>query len=296
MNKAVKFLHPGHETPDIYFNNDNCLWKFKPTTSEDQVHSRKFLLSEGRYIKNPKGRLLNGEIGFWGEYEASSKVETNPFYNNFSNSRENNFPRYFHRPIKPSSTPKSPGIHYENTDPCVFGENFFYAVCQQHNPKAKFLRNLNKGDVIVFGSCFSPKKDKEFVIDTVFVVDEKEKYSPKDASKLGNKVPDWYYHLTLNLITDTKEYILFKGATYQKPVDGMFSFFPCILKEEYPQGFVRPSINGSKISQFQNNGHNRGAGVIKDADAKTVWNEIVKSLQRQNLYLGTSATLENLFR
>jgi hypothetical protein len=56
------------------------------------------------------------------------------------------------------------------------------------------------GDVIVFGSCFSPKKDKEFVIDTVFVVDEKEKYSPKDASKLGNKVPDWYYHLTLNLI------------------------------------------------------------------------------------------------
>jgi hypothetical protein len=146
---------------------------------------------------------------------------------------------------------------------------------------------MNKGDIIVFGSTFSPHKEKLFVVDTVFVISEKIAYHPKEArEKLALVVPSWYFHLTLDLVPDNEEYFLFIGATYQNQVNGMFSFFPCTEASAKPEGFIRPII---KSNVLKINGHNQGAGRFKDVTAKFVWDEIVNSVLQGKLSLGLNA-------
>lgn len=43
------------------------------------------------------------------------------------------------------------GIGVHNTDPFVFGENFYYTNCKQQR-FYRILRTLNNGSIIIYGS------------------------------------------------------------------------------------------------------------------------------------------------
>ncbi|KAB0443979.1 hypothetical protein [Lysinibacillus fusiformis] len=289
-NIAIRFHHPGKETEPIYFNNKGiCKWKSKPISVEDNIHSRKYLISTGEYISSLTGDKEFGEIGFWGEWEAESKVKKNNIDVNLS--KVNPLPQFFHYPKRPSITPSQLDIHFENTDPCVFGDYFIYSNCQQASKTAKYLKELDVGDIIIFGSTFSPRDKKMFVIDTVFVIKKRIPYIPSNAKEtLGKEVPDWYYHLTLDLIPDN-ELILYIGATFNDPVNEMYSFFPCVPVNLYPNGFNRPTIKSNKIKYLSQSGQTQGTGRIKGFDSATVWNELVNDILCQGLYLGVNAEI-----
>lgn len=289
-NIAIRFHHPGKETEAIYFNSEGlCGWKSKPIDVKKNIHSRKYLNSMGVYISSLMGEKKSEEIGFWGEWEAESKVKKNNI--DVDLSQINPLPQFFHYPIRPTITPSQLNIHFENTDPCVFGDYFIYSNCQQSSKKAKYLKELDEGDVIIFGSTFSPRDKKMFVIDTVFVIKNKISFIPRNAREtLGKEVPDWYYHLTLDLIPDN-EFILYIGATFNDPVNGMYSFFPCVPVNLYPNGFNRPTVMSNKIEYLSKCGQTQGTGRIKGFDSVAVWNELAKDILDQELYLGIYAEI-----
>ncbi len=141
----VQFLHPGTEhTPN---KNDNFIsWNTKE-------HKRKFIKNPGQYLENncPK----NSDLVFWGEWEPQSEVLQR------FNPRNSTYPKYLYQPYYSIPLNKK-GL--QNTDPFIFGDQFHYVCCQQVK---KSLRTLDRGSVILFGSCLN----KQFVLDTVFVVD-----------------------------------------------------------------------------------------------------------------------------
>jgi hypothetical protein len=106
----VQFIHPGGEhRPDAgRFKG----WNRAP-------HKRKFLKNSGGYIRDDKTE--EGEIVFWGEWEPESEV-VSEFYSPLLQG-----PRYVYRPYYVAP------LSYEglqNTDPFVFGRQFFYTGCQ----------------------------------------------------------------------------------------------------------------------------------------------------------------------
>jgi hypothetical protein len=262
----VQFLHPGDEhtpchTKGKHIGNHIC-WN----TGE---HKRKFLKNPGRYLEGNKP--VDSDLIFWGEWEPQSDViktliQTKPEY-----------PKYLYQPyywIPPNQQ------NLQNTDPFVFGKQFYYVCCQQDKyPQLKFLK---QGSVILFGSKKSnkPEESNKFVLDTVFVVDYYYNSLLNNRSDIDNlknkfsntyKVSDAYIDVTLSRILDNNcnndcsqssnncnkgcspssttnyaqnsGYRLYFGATFKNQINGMFSFFPCLPYDENRQeGFARPEI------------------------------------------------------
>ena len=128
----VQFTHPGkeHEPDDGLLKR----WNKRP-----RPHKRKFLKQNGRYLAG--GKVAEGKVLFWGEWEPESTVERKidePILRG---------PRFIYEPYY--VVPRSyNGL--ENTDPFVFGEQFHYTVCKQRTFTQ--LRHLLPGSVILFGS------------------------------------------------------------------------------------------------------------------------------------------------
>jgi len=207
-------------------------------------HRRKFLKCSGVHL-DKKQKRQHEEIVFWGEWEPESKVvgELEPGLKQG--------PRYVYEPYYVIPKPACYKI-LQNTDPFVFGSAFRYSLCQQ--PSHPSLRNFEEGSVILFGSHI----DGDFALDTVFVVsDDYVDYSPRDYGSLLQQVDETYKIVTVNPIltqmgdanskTSAGKNISgtlrsYRGATCDKPVDGMFSFFPCQAYTEDSLGFARPTI------------------------------------------------------
>lgn len=221
----VQFLHPGGEHGSDH--GTVKAWNVGP-------HQRKFMRSPGRYVDNRESR--DSEIVFWGEWEAQSMVETidKPLMDG---------PRWTHRPI--CQLPDSYRDR-QNTDPFVFGPRFQYTGCLQHTKVGPTqLRNLNRGSVILFGSC---RRRSAFVLDTAFVVADYIDHCKRDfAQKLQGRISGTYHSVTIspwytNMVQRDRVYRLSSGATFSDPGAGMFSFFPCLPTGDDPSGFARPQI------------------------------------------------------
>lgn len=93
----------------------------------------------------------------------------------------------------------------------MFNDYFLYCLCKQ----VRFvnLRYLDRGSIILFGSTISAKKGSpDFVVDTVFVVDEWREYHPgKARSELRSFIPKYYDDIMLFAYTG---YIATEGRTY----------------------------------------------------------------------------------
>lgn len=268
----VQFIHPGHEhAPDA---GDIKSWNRGP-------HRRKFLLADGTYLLGSE--RCEGRVAFWGEWEPPSRVVARY-------PADGDLPRFVHEPIleRPDSFR---GL--QNTDPYVFGDRFLYTGCQQHTNRGATetqLRRLSRGSVILFGSC---RDLTRFVVDTVFVVADSVDHSFRDHKEvLHGVVADHYWAVTLGPWYadggDAMSFRLYLGATPQDPVEGMFSFVPCVPAEstEDPR-FPRPELRllGSITPHLR-----QGKKMTKLAslhDVAGVWAQVVEQVERHDLALGT---------
>ena len=218
---VVQFPHPGAER--ILRDGSWMPWN-------TGRHGRKFLRSAGRSV-DPQGRARDvASLFFWGEWEAPSRIVSRW-------RREGQLPRALHVPV----WERPPTLNYRlNTDPWVFGETFRYSNCKQltsyKNPSA--LQALTPGSVILFGSTL----DGEFVLDTVFVVKEAECYVPRHPPETDEA----FRVCTIESLTtdDSGEYrfTLYRGATFDKPIGGMYSYVPCRDAARPDARFARPAV------------------------------------------------------
>ncbi len=274
----VQFMHPGGEhMPD---NGTIKNWNKKR-------HKRKFIKNGGKYLSlnGDKQQEQRGDIIFWCEWEPESEV-----IKKITLHMENG-PKYIYSPyyIEPQSYKGLQG-----TDPFVFGEQFHYTVCQQYRGKRPIsLRYLEKGSVVLFGSCIDRSS---FVIDTVFVVDYWIDHSKKDYENiLENKISKTYTNIIISPWYQNNQkdvsYRLYFGATYNKPINGMFSFFPCLPYNDRTRGFARPEI---KITNVITNNLPRGTKLNPQNsinDVKKLWDEVIKQVREQKLMIGVYTPL-----
>jgi len=279
----VQFHHPGDEhEPDT------------PTqrTWNRGHHRRKFMEARAAYVASAEGKPVEGEVVFWGEWEPPSIL-----VRTFENPEQDE-PRYLFRPVLGKFERADPP--YQNTDPFVFGGRFLYGNCKQNTKKGRptDLQRMGKGSVILFGSN---RRGDRFVLDTVFVVDGWTEYTTADYTEaLKGRVPDEYFDITLHPIAHdlavNKQaactYRLYTGATFEKPIHGMFSYFPCRpYRKEDARGFARPVIKLPGIVDDRLRGWQR-MNPQKDIEAVArLWREATRQVVDQGLALGIRADM-----
>jgi len=232
MPSIVQFYHPGSEHGHDFIQKNNKYYK-KWNKGE---HKRKFIINNGNFIEN--GKKNDGKMLFWCEWEPTSLVESlNVPKITLSHEK---FPEYLHYPFLPSigRINEFQEKNYQNTDPFIFGDSFKYSICRQDS--CTLLKDLEKGSLIIFGSHVN----KRFVIDTIFVVLESIKYNSaldKELEKYG-----LYTEIVMKMACMEKlkqdnnlNRTLYIGATYEKSINGMFSFVPAKKYEGKKLGFSR---------------------------------------------------------
>lgn len=265
----VQFPHPGVEHRTVL---DVMPWNVGN-------HRRKFVRSAGRYV-DQYGELLAGDLTFWGEWEPPSRVERRW-------PRDGQLPRTLHIPYWTRETGVGPR---QNTDPWVWGEQMLYSNCKQTvgpQRRATSMQRLTPGSVICFGSTIAA----EFCIDTVFVVASREPWvagrsddlDTTDAFKvctgqsLATSARDAEMHLTL-----------YRSATFDDPVEGMFSFLPARLADAVDARFARPRVRLPGLINPANRQSTWGSKRPLPIDlVRDAWDSIRDQVVAQGLHLGT---------
>ncbi len=273
--RFVQFPHPGGE-----HSPDHGDWKgWNPTSNP---HGRKFLEIAGTWLESLDPEKANeGKLWAWAEWEPESRV-----LRRFSPPRDG-LPSYL---WEPTWLPKESYRGLHNTDPLVF-DGFYYSNCKQQAFKG--LRQLGRGSVMVFGS----RKGPHWVVDTVFVVADYVDHADTDyGERLAGRVPQCFQDAVLSTYRDAGSYDSqrwYRGATYDEPVDGMFSFFPCVPAEterpfarpriELPPAHFTPSLaQGAK-------GYSLHAVPLDQSTLETLWRSIVEQVLGQGLFLAVAA-------
>lgn len=259
----VQFTHPGGEHTISKGIDVLYPWNYKD-------HKRKFLETTAQYIDHNNGRQ-RGEILFWGEWEPESLARViTP-----SPAKGTDLPRNIHNPLlitnikgKVITSPykidnKGRKLIRQNTDPFVFGDDFYYSICKQASFTS--LKNLAPGSIILFGSTINQNQPNAyFALDTVFVVRESKPYNIQtyDADLKDYITNEYaeimgfdYLRQNINNIQNScfsvnNSYTCYKGATYLKRVNNMYSFVPCVISSKYPQGFERIKITAKDFDNI----------------------------------------------
>ena len=223
MPKVIQFTHPGGE-----HKPDNSSLNHKDWN--EGLHARKFLLSDGYYVKD--NQLEFAKLQFWGEWEPPSNVKKiEKKVNQYS-------PNWLHTPYLPSELPNNfdGNNSYQNTDPLVFGNEFRYFLCKQYQDKKKrttTLAKLESGDIILFGSSHGAKKENAFFqLDTVFVISHYIEYDISDINALNDYRLGIYREFVFKMAFPTPSNYplklrLYFGANYNNQINGVYSFSPC---------------------------------------------------------------------
>jgi hypothetical protein len=261
MAKIIQFIHPG---PEHSFDNNVNGLMHKNWNSDN--HRRKFCHANGKYI-NVDNKNIDDEFMFWSEWEAPSFV-------NLTN-QNSPLPKYLHLPYLPSDNNGNIiATGSQNTDPCVFGDYFKYFVCQQirKNGKLTQMTNLDKGDLILFGSG----KNKRFLIDTVFVVDE--------TIDLIN-VESEYKVLSIDRYNNysVSGCKIYKGKKFVK--NEIYSFVPA--SKNYFGRIEVPRNSTLLLNNYITNNLTQGRKVsdVNQNTIEMVWAELKTLAQNQGLFL-----------
>jgi len=279
----VQFIHPGGEhEPDDGFHKG---WNTK-------AHKRKFLRQAGRHVSNEK--IEESDLLFWGEWEPESNAQR-------IDAPLPHGPRFIYEPYY--VVPKSYG-GLQNTDPFVFGQQFHYTGCQQRTTRgATQLRYLSKGSVILFGSC---EDRSAFMLDTVFVVDhwidhDRANYRQVGAEAVSQEykevtISPWYQEPLVESIScaqtgSLETWRLYFGVIYDKPLHGMYSFFPCQPYEAESKGFARPKIS---LRGVITDNLNQGKKLTEQQDLdemKLLWDKVAEQVEKHGLAFGVYAQM-----
>ena len=274
--RFIQFPHPGNEhRPDR--RSDRRAWN-----SYRYQHARKFVEVNGAWSDGVSKE--SGPLWAWAEWEPESDV-----IRTLDQSSPDR-PRYLWRPYWVRKDDYT-GLH--NTDPFIYG-GFYYTDCKQAESAAlEGLRRLDRGSVLVFGSF----RGGAWVLDTVLVVQD---FIDHDAdthrARLAGRVPDCYEDVVLKTTYQSPEKSarrLYLGAEESRPLDGMFSFFPC-LPASGGRTFARPLITLPEdyftIDLRQGaKGHARGASSVDRETIRGLWDSIVEQVLAQGLMLGIAA-------
>lgn len=273
----VQFPHPGAEG-----GPESSAW-----ASGKTAHVRKFVRVLGCYRMVANGPSREGEIVFWTEWEAASECEPLKY-----RERPDGAPHFLHRPLLPDRTQRPRGVP-QNTDPFVFGERFLYTFCAQSRRAAKRLHELARGTVVVFGSVLNG----QFVLDTVLVVAEAvtHTFATWDSATKG-RVPDAFALTTLEPMyawpaSRRRPFTLYIGATADDPIDGMFSFVPCLPNGGAIRGFARPNLNGVPGITPGNARAVKFNRDLVEGSVADLWERVVERVLTAGLALGTRADL-----
>lgn len=261
MAKIIQFIHPG---PEHSYNNRVSERMHKDWNSEE--HKRKFCKATGEYIgidnRNHKGKFM-----FWGEWEPPSFVD--------QTNQNSPLPKYIHSPYLPINVNGNIVLTgTQNTDPCVFGEYFKYFVCQQirANGKLTQMAYLNQGDLILFGSG----KNRKFIIDTVFIVDNTIEVS---------KVEPTYEVISIDRCVNYSSLgcKIYKGKAFSE--NDIYSFTPA-NKSYFGRLEVPPNAK-LLLNDYITNTLTQGRKVseVNEVTIRKVWNELKSLTQNQGLLL-----------
>lgn len=178
----------------------------------------------------------------------------------------------------------------------MFGEQFHYTGCLQHTRRgATQLRFLDRGSILVFGSC---RERTRFVVDTVLVVDRWIDHSVADFEEklLRGAVSDAYGEVTLRPwysagISEARSHRLYFGASPLSTVDGMYSFFPCLPVQAAPDGFPRPTVRLPGLVTQQLLQGKKMTAIRDPGEGRALWAEVTAQILDQGLCLGVKAEL-----
>ena len=195
--------HPYKSAP-VYYKKI-CAWNISGS------HRRKMITSDCANYIDDKGVLHSGQkIFFVGEWECCSAVTKNVY------KKTNNADfSYIHTPFL---TEYDYAPQVMNTDPFVFGENFYYTCC-------KIDESMQSGDIVIFGS-YKNDDSKGIIVDTVIVLDEKI-YRCEEPSF---KFPSAYYDVTLS--KQNVKNCVWTGLMHSENKN-IFSFVPCKTTADY---------------------------------------------------------------
>lgn len=279
----VQFIHPGQEhQPDSAAGRS---WN-------TDAHRRKFLIHPGRALASRDATPQAGNLLFWGEYEPPTRL-----VKTFADPLPRG-PRFLFAPAPVPFYEHTPPLM--NTDPFVFGDCFFYSICKQNRKSGpSALQRLERGSVILFGSG---QGRTQFVVDTVFVVADYVDWSMSNYREtLQDIVPPEYFHATLEPIVYEARYWqsamnstfrLYFGATVEKPVAEMFSYFPCRPADQSePRGFARPAVRYPGIITDNLTQGQRMNPQQDLAAVQALWREMTDQVLAQGLQLGIQAEL-----
>ena len=292
----VQFPHPGGEHgPDRSGNiagsvelpeRDPVI--VKAWHSRDKSHGRKFMQLPGTWIGSDD-QPCRGDLWAWGEWEPESRLIRELDWPN------PDYPRFLWEPYY---VPRADygGLH--NTDPFIFGDCFLYSNCRQ-KPNSGLMR-LAEGSVIAFGSCkMGVGGEWRWWIDTVFVVANSDSYPVSGADRVfKDRTSDVFSIVTGGPLSDNHEggcatgerFRLYRGATPEDPVDGMFSFFPA-KPAGGGAGFPRPVID-LPGGYFNPRLCMAPKGVSRERSRdqlRSIWTDIVAQVREAELVLGTYA-------
>lgn len=272
----IQFLHPGRQ-PDHRGPG--------PKPWNEGQHRRSFMKLPGAYcIDTASAPEQSPGLLFWGEWESRADVRLiGP-----------GAAHALYVPIYPVF-PGTPGL--QNTDPFVFDGPFLYCCCKQlrDDGTATYLRNLERGDVILFGSQVAGR----FLLDTVFVIRESQLFdSARGPKELKGRLADSFIEATLKPLANPGrgrcetgcgpgEYRLYWGATPGARVDGMFSYAPAKLADDPVNSFERPSLENL---EFIENGMNMGFRNCYCPERQG-WEIVTRVVTERGLTLGTSFQL-----
>ncbi len=293
MATIIQFLHPGGEPNEKSGEPWNT-----------GAHHRKFLKVEGKSVQGLAEAPVAGELGFWGEWEAQSKLVR-------TLNGTGGMPKYLFEPFYQLPIPAKAA----NTDPFAFGNQFYYCICKQgHYPS---LGILKPKDIILFGSCLNGK----FVLDTVFVIKKSRPYTLDGIKNLKKEYNEAFYNASLSPLsittpvqckkivddgryqlpncgddkrdnkptTSITNYQIYEAVMYddKDEFDGMFSFSPACLLNNSSNGFARPNITVKDLSQSLN----QGIKLLSSNTVADVWKDIADHVIKKGLLLMVSNNL-----
>ena len=277
--RFVQFPHPGREhEPDP---GGGKAWNTTKTT-----HARKFMEFGGKWIEGDDS-ARSGSLRAWGEWEAESDLArklSQP-------GQDSQYPHYLWHPYY---IPKDSYKRLHNTDPFIFGERFLYSNCKQQALSG--LRQLGRGSVIAFGSGRKIAGERKWALDTVFVVADSLTYSAPEARRvLEDAAPETFLTVTGGPMVDNNEqgsFRLYRGATADDPVDGMFSFFPA-TPATGDAGFPRPVIELPR-EHFNPRSWQAQKGLRRNCtieELRGIWKSLVSQVRGAGLLVGTHAVV-----
>jgi hypothetical protein len=109
------------------------------------------------------------------------------------------------------------------------------------------------------------------------------------------EISETYRVATVERIYEEPQYSwrLYRGATPEEPVNGMFSFFPCQIASGDPRGFARPIIH---LPEVINPRHKQSYKLLREDGVKPdhfagLWQRVVDQVVEADCELGVHASL-----